>query len=122
MWKISSYNYPINTDDVLRDLLDLYDPLITAVNRDNVKDTQVQNLTEDGFEISFDMPGLSRSDIVVTVSDRLMRVTGKSKNRNYSYSYKLPKTYTSSTSRYDAGVLTIKVSTRKPEVQTIEVE
>ena len=81
-----------------------------------------------GYSITVEMPGLSRTDIEVSVENDYLTVSGtreSGKNKtHYTRSWSLGDNVTQEgvTARYDAGLLYIEVPMVKSKKRTITVE
>ena len=84
--------------------------------------------TDKGYSITVEMPGLSRSDIEVSLENDYLTVSGTRENgknkTHYSRSWSLGDNVTQEaiTARYDAGLLYIEVPMTKSKKRTITVE
>ena len=84
--------------------------------------------TDKGYSITVEMPGLSRSDIEVSLENDYLTVSGTRENgknkTHYSRSWSLGDNVTQEaiTARYDAGLLYIEVPMVKSKKRTITVE
>lgn len=84
--------------------------------------------TEKGYSITVEMPGLSRSDIEVSVENDHLTVSGTRENgknkTHYTRSWSLGDNVTQEaiTARYDAGLLYIEVPMVKSTKRIISVE
>ena len=84
--------------------------------------------TDKGYSIIVEMPGLSRSDIEVSLENDYLTVSGTRENgknkTHYSRSWSLGDNVTQEaiTARYDAGLLYIEVPMTKSKKRTITVE
>ena len=84
--------------------------------------------TDKGYSITVEMPGLSRSDIEVSLENDYHTVSGTRENgknkTHYSRSWSLGDNVTQEaiTARYDAGLLYIEVPMTKSKKRTITVE
>lgn len=84
--------------------------------------------TDNGYSITVEMPGLSRSDIEVSVENDYLTVSGTRENgknkTNYTRSWSLGDNVTQEaiTARYDAGLLYVEVPMVKSKKRIISVE
>jgi HSP20 family protein len=84
--------------------------------------------TEKGYSITVEMPGLSRSDIEVSVENDYLTVSGTRENgktkTTYTRSWSLGENVTQEaiTARYDAGLLYVEVPMVKSKKRIISVE
>lgn len=84
--------------------------------------------TDKGYSITVEMPGLSRSDIEVSLENDYLTVSGTRENgknkTHYTRSWSLGENVTQEaiTARYDAGLLYIEVPMAKSKKRTITVE
>ena len=84
--------------------------------------------TDKGYSITVEMPGLSRSDIEVSVENDYLTVSGTRENgknkTHYTRSWSLGDNVTQEaiTARYDAGLLYIEVPMVKSKKRIISVE
>lgn len=84
--------------------------------------------TDKGYSITVEMPGLSRSDIEVSLENDYLTVSGTRENgknkTHYTRSWSLGDNVTQEgiTARYDAGLLYIEVPMTKSKKRTITVE
>lgn len=84
--------------------------------------------TDKGYSITVEMPGLSRSDIEVSLENDTLTVSGTRENgknkTRYTRSWSLGDNVTQEaiTARYDAGLLYIEVPMTKSKKRTITVE
>ena len=97
--------------------------------------------SDNGFTLSFDLPGLERDDITVNVKDGLLAVTGERKPAQpcedhqyrrvergagaFSRSFRMPDDVdgTGITARYEQGVLTLEIPRKedaKPRLITVK--
>jgi HSP20 family protein len=103
-------------------------------NRGNVKTTMTMSpraqITESdrGYSIAVEMPGLSRSDIEVSLENDYLTVFGErevnGKKSTYSRSWSLGENVTQEgiSARYDAGILYVEVPVQKTMKRVISVE
>jgi HSP20 family protein len=103
-------------------------------NRGNVKTTMTMSpraqITESdrGYSIAVEMPGLSRSDIEVSLENDYLTVFGErevnGKKSTYSRSWSLGENVTQEgiSARYDAGILYVEVPVQKSTKRVISVE
>lgn len=81
-----------------------------------------------GYSIAVEMPGLSRSDIEVSLENDYLTVSGErdvnGAKSKYSRSWSLGENVTQEgiTSRYDAGILYVEVPVKKSTKRIIYVE
>lgn len=81
-----------------------------------------------GYSITVEMPGLSRSDIEVSIENDYLTVSGTRENgknkTTYTRSWSLGENVTQEgiTARYDAGLLHIEVPVVKSKKRLISVE
>ena len=84
--------------------------------------------TDNGYSITVEMPGLSRSDIEVSLENDHLTVSGTRENgktkTTYTRSWSLGDNVTQEaiTARYDAGLLYIEVPMVKSKKRIISVE
>lgn len=84
--------------------------------------------TDKGYSITVEMPGLSRSDIEVSLENDYLTVSGTRENgknkTHYTRSWSLGDNVTQEaiTARYDAGLLYIEVPMVKSKKRIISVE
>lgn len=84
--------------------------------------------TDKGYSITVEMPGLSRSDVEVSVENDHLTVSGTRENgktkTTYTRSWSLGDNVTQEaiTARYDAGLLYIEVPMVKSKKRIISVE
>ena len=84
--------------------------------------------TDKGYSITVEMPGLSRSDIEVSLENDYLTVSGARENgkskTHYTRSWSLGENVTQEgiTARYDAGLLYIEIPMTKSKKRTIAVE
>ena len=103
-------------------------------NRGNTKTTMTMNpraqITESdkGYSIAVEMPGLSRSDIEVSLENDYLTVSGErdvnGTKSKYSRSWSLGENVTQEgiSARYDAGILYVEVPVQKSMKRIISVE
>jgi HSP20 family protein len=90
------------------------------------------NKNDEGYEISIDLPGLSRSDVEISVHGKTLTISArremKTSNSKFAEDYKNSWTLPDHTqfdtvsARYDAGILTINVPLKKEYSRKIEIE
>jgi len=84
--------------------------------------------TDKGYSITVEMPGLSRSNIEVSLENDYLTVSGARENgkskTHYTRSWSLGENVTQEgiTARYDAGLLYIEIPMTKSKKRTIAVE
>lgn len=84
--------------------------------------------TDKGYSITVEMPGLSRSDIEVSLENDYLTVSGTRENgktkTTYTRSWSLGDNVTQEaiTARYDAGLLYIEVPMVKSKKRIVSVE
>jgi HSP20 family protein len=103
-------------------------------NRGTTKTTMTMNpraqITESdkGYSIAVEMPGLSRSDIEVSLENDYLTVSGErdvnGTKSKYSRSWSLGENVTQEgiSARYDAGILYVEVPVQKSMKRIISVE
>ena len=97
---------------------------------------------DSGYEITVELPGLSRSDIDIEVTSSALMVTASRENRStmynnfvkssnssqekmkYTKSWRLPDetNFEGIAAKYDAGILRIEVPVKRPNKRKISVE
>ena len=84
--------------------------------------------TDKGYSITVEMPGLSRSDIEVSLENDYLTVSGARENgknkTHYTRSWSLGENVTQEgiSARYDAGILYVEVPVQKTVKRIISVE
>lgn len=87
---------------------------------------------DEGYEVTVELPGLSRSDIDINVQGKTLTISanremkhGKTQHKEeYKNSWALPDhtSFESINARYEAGVLTVTIPLKKEYSRKIEIE
>lgn len=88
-------------DTMLTKTRDLFDPfhilnelsLSPLYERSTLSSAYRVNTTENGLELSLDLPGVKQKDLTVQTVDRLVKVSGKIRGEEFKYSYRISKDY-----------------------------
>ena len=107
----------------------IYDP--KSIENEWIANSFVSNI-DGGYEVTVELPGLSRSDIDVSTLGQNLTVTANREfkgmattvSRQYKRTWALPEktSFESISARYEAGILKIHVPVKKENKRKIEVE
>jgi HSP20 family protein len=79
---------------------------------------------EKAFTLSFDVPGVSREQLLIGIEGNVVRLESKPESaRKYKAAYELPQDIdaTASEAKLELGVLTLKLSKKQPESKMTEL-
>lgn len=113
---------PFNSFDTFRLIDDLYGQ---TCNLKSSSSSYRVDSTDDGLELSLDLPGVKGKDLNVQVTDRLITVSGKLRGEDFKHSYRISKDYDPETidAAMEDGVLTLSFNKSKDSVtRSIEVK
>lgn len=108
-----------NRNRGLFDNLDLYYDTRTSRSNYSVE------TTDDGLNLSIELPGVSDSDLSVLTSDNQVNISGILRGKKFSYVYVVPKDYdlTSCEATLSKGVLTLQfIRTEGSHSRTIPIK
>lgn len=80
--------------------------------------------TDEGLEMSFDLPGVKRSDLSVQVTGHQLDISGQVRGRDFKQSYRINRIYNPdpNTATLEDGVLTLRFSrTADSRPRTVDV-
>jgi HSP20 family protein len=119
----------IKSYDMLDNMFSIYDP--KSIENEWIANSFVSNI-DGGYEVTVELPGLSRSDIDVSTLGQNLTVTATREfkgmattvSRQYKMTWALPEktSFESINARYEAGILKIHVPVKKENKRKIEVE
>lgn len=118
-------------DTMLTKTRDLFDPfhifseLTPFYERSMLSSAYRVNTTENGLELSLDLPGVKQKDLTVQTTDRLVKVSGKIRDEEFKYSYRIAKDYDVEDvdATLEDGVLLLKFQKHKQvAAKTVDVK
>lgn len=113
---------PFNSFDTFRLIDDLYGQ---TCNLKSSSSSYRVDSTDDGLELSLDLPGVKGKDLNVQVTDRLITVNGKLRGEDFKHSYRISKDYDPETidATMEDGVLSLKFAkTPRASPKVIDVK
>lgn len=111
-----------NLFDTLSIFDDLYGPGWSRPS-DVIDSSCRVNPTDEGLELSFDLPGVKKADLSVQVTGNQVDISGKVRDRDFKRSYRISRTYDPDPVEaiLEDGVLTLKFL-RSPETRPRRIE
>ena len=108
----SSIMKPYNVFDTLRHFNDVYSPSGTWESYRTSSSAYRTEQTDDGLELSVDLPGVKQADLSVTVSGRTVQISGKLRGTEFNHTYSISKDYNPDpiSATLSDGVLVLKFS------------
>ena len=114
---------PFDSFDTFRLFDDIYGPSWNLKTKSHASSCRV-NTTDNGLELSLDLPGVKSKDLSVQVTGRLLTVSGKVRGEDFKHTYRLSKDYDTDTvdATLEDGVLTLKFDRAKDDAKTVSIK